>query len=122
MDVFGPVADPPVFAASQPAVSEIRDSALIGSVNPESTTVIYYFEYVDAEDFSSGVRSSLSCRGRNGIETLSGGPVVQTVERLPLTGLLPGGFYPLRMVVSKQARPSMGRMRSLRRRPRHRRD
>jgi hypothetical protein len=102
VDVFGGVTGPPVFASSQPAVSSItRTSALIGgAANPESTKATYYFEYVDGEEYAPGSASPYQAGGRTALESLPGGHEVQTVERLPLTGLRPGMTYHYRMVVS----------------------
>jgi hypothetical protein len=102
VDVFGGVSAPPVFASSQPAVSGItRTSALIGgAANPESANATYYFEYVDGEEYAPGSASPYQAGGRTALESLPGGQTVQTVERLPLTGLRPGTTYHYRMVVS----------------------
>jgi hypothetical protein len=110
VDVFGGVSAPPVFASSQPAVSGItRTSALIGgAANPESTKATYYFEYVDGEEYAPGSASPYQAGGRTALESLPGGQTVQTVERLPLTGLRPGTTYHYRMVVSNATQTADG--------------
>jgi NHL repeat len=100
--VFGGVLVPPVFEAQQPAASSItQTSALIGgSVNPESGQASYYFEYVDDQEYEPGAAEPYRAGGRTATGALTGGHKVQTVQRLPLTGLRPGTTYDYRMVVS----------------------
>jgi hypothetical protein len=110
VDVFGPVSGPPVIEAAQPAASSItRTSALIaGSADPESTEGSYYFEYVDAGEYEPVAANPYRDGGRTAIGVLTGGHATQTVERLPLTGLLPGTVYHYRMVVSNATATTYG--------------
>jgi hypothetical protein len=102
VDVFGPVLGPPVFEGEQPQVTRIaRTSALLaGSVNPESGSATYHFEYVDAEEYESGSAEPYREGGRTATTTLAGGHTPEMVERVVLTGLRPGTTYHYRMVAS----------------------
>jgi hypothetical protein len=105
VDVFGSVVGPPVIAAQQPPASSIsRTSALIaGTVNPESGSATYRFEYVDAAEYEPGVAEPYRRGGRTATDPLPGGRVPETIERIVLTGLRPGRTYHYRMVASNAA-------------------
>jgi hypothetical protein len=102
VDVFGAVVAPAVFEAQQPAVSSVsRTSALIaGTVNPESESANYYFEYVNAGEYEPGATDPYVAGGRTAVTALAGGHTPETVERVVLSGLLPGMTYHYRMVVT----------------------
>jgi NHL repeat len=110
IDVFGPVLVPAVVEAPQPAASSIgRTSALLaGTANPESGHASYYFEYVDDGEYAPAASDPYSAGGRTPIEALAGGRSPETVERVVLTGLLPGTTYHYRMVVGNPTGTTYG--------------
>jgi hypothetical protein len=110
VDVFGPAVAPAVFGAQQPAASSVsRTSALVaGSVDPESATANYYFEYVDAGEYEPGAGDPYVNGGRTALTPLPGGHAPETVERVVLSGLLPGTTYDYRMVVTNADGTSYG--------------
>jgi hypothetical protein len=109
VDVFGGLVSPPVVEGSQPPVSSVtRTSALIaGTANPEGKAN-YYFEYVAAGEYEPAATDPYSEGGRTAIEALAAGDVPETVERVVLTGLLPGTTYHYRIVASNAAQTSYG--------------
>jgi Beta-propeller repeat len=109
VDVFGGVVGPPVVAVSQPAASSVTGtSALIaGTANPGGKAN-YYFEYVPAGEYQLAAVDPYSAGGRTAVEALTAGDAPETVERIVLTGLLPGTTYHYRMVVSNAAQTTYG--------------
>jgi hypothetical protein len=109
VDVFGAVAGPPVVAASQPSASSVTGtSALIaGTANPEGKANCY-FEYVPAAEYAPAATDPYGAGGRTAIEALPAGHTLETVERVVLTGLLPGTTYHYRMVASNAAQTTYG--------------
>jgi hypothetical protein len=109
VDVFGGVVSPPVVAVSQPSASSVTGtSALIaGTANPGGKAN-YYFEYVPAGEYEPAAADPYSAGGRTAVEALTAGDVPETVERVALTGLLPGTVYHYRMVVSNAAQTTYG--------------
>jgi Beta-propeller repeat len=109
VDVFGGLVSPPVVAVSQPSVSSVTGtSALIaGTANPGGKAN-YYFEYVPVGEYQPAAVNPYSGGGRTAVEGLTAGDVPETVERVALTGLLPGTVYHYRMVVSNAAQTSYG--------------
>jgi hypothetical protein len=109
VDVFGGLVSPPVVAVSQPAVSSVTGtSALIaGTANPGGKAN-YYFEYVPAGEYEPAAVDPYSGGGRTAVEALMAGDTQETVERVVLTGLLPGTVYHYRMVVSNAAQTAYG--------------
>jgi NHL repeat len=109
VDVFGGVVGPPVVGVSQPSVSSVTGtSALIaGAANPEGKAN-YYFEYVPTSEYAPAAADPYGAGGRTAIEALPAGDVPETVERVVLTGLLPGTTYHYRMVASNAAQTTYG--------------
>jgi hypothetical protein len=103
VDVFGGVVGPPVFEAQQPAVSSVARTSVVlgGTVNPESGEGgDYYFQYVPDAEYEPTAAEPYGAGGRTAVDSLAGGHVPETIERVVLTGLLPGTVYHYRMVVS----------------------
>jgi hypothetical protein len=104
VDVFSSVIGPPVVAAGQPAASDLaRTSALVaGTVNPESGSATYHFEYAPAAEYAPG--SAEPYAGvQSAVNPLTGGHTPETIERVLLSGLRPGTSYDYRIVATNAA-------------------
>jgi len=110
VDVFGGVVGPAVVAAAQPPASEVtRTSALVaGAVSLESGMAEDYFQYASAGGYEPGAEDPYSNGGQTAIASLAGGHSPKTVERVALTGLVPGTLYHYRLVVRDAAGTTYG--------------
>lgn len=101
VDVFGPVIGPPIVPGEQPGVSDVtRTSALLaGTADPEGGRGSYYYEYVPAGEYEPGAADPYVAGGRTASTALASAHADESIERVVLSGLLPGTTYHYRLAV-----------------------
>ncbi len=102
IDVFGPVLGPAMIPVEQPAASDLtRTSALLaGTANPEGSGGNYWYEYVPDSEYESGAADPYAQGGRTVTTVLPTTHTDENIERVVLSGLLPGTTYHYRLAVS----------------------
>ena len=110
VDVFGSVLSPATIPVEQPAASDLtRTSALLaGTADPEGGDGSYWYEYVPDGEYEPGAADPYVQGGRTVTTALPTAHTDESIERVVLSGLLPGTTYRYRLVVSNPSGPVYG--------------
>ena len=100
-------SSPPVVAGASPTTTTSNGAAVSGTVNPESLVTTAFFEYgLDPSDRGPGASTTLYDQSTPPQQ--AGADTATHTITAPLTGLVPGALYHIRIVATNSAGTTLG--------------